>query len=114
MKGSFCNIHHFTPSLKTFETLKEMERLTRSANLLSHLLTAVPIFQIFSGRGNYAGLNTLSSSDNITTYDWNNLAQAFSSIDVIKRRQLETLAMRAVDETSSKDREFWKCVYNAL
>lgn len=114
MKGSFCNIHHFTPSQKTIEMLKEMERITRSANFLSHLLTAVPIFQIFSGRGNYTGLSTLSSSYNITTYDWTNLTQAFSSINVIKRRQLETLAMRAADETSSKDRQFWKCVYNAL
>ena len=78
MKGSFCNIHHFTPSQKTLETLIEMERITRSANFLSHLLTAVPIFQMFSGRGNYTGLSTLSSSYNITTYDWSHLAQAFS------------------------------------
>lgn len=114
MKGSFCNIQYFTPSQRTIEALKEMERITRSANLLTHLLTAVPLFQIFSGRNSYPGVSALSGGYNISTYDWQNLAQAFSSVGLIKRRQIETLAMRMANETTSKDKEFWKCIYNAL
>jgi hypothetical protein len=114
MKGNFCGINNFKPGQKTREALAEVDRITRSANILTHLLSAVPLFQFFAGRSSYLGSSVFSSSYNISTYDWDQLASALSSIDKIKRKQLISLAWNMKEQTSSDESKFWKCVYNAL
>lgn len=114
MKGNFCGINNFKPGQKTREVLAEVDRITRSANILTYLLSAVPLFQFFAGRSSYLGSSVFSSSYNISTYDWGKLANALSSVDKIKRSQLEKLASEMMVRTYGDESKFWKCVYNAL
>lgn len=114
MKGNFCGINNFKPGQRTRDALAEVDRITRSANILTYLLSAVPLFQFFVGRSSYLGSSVFSSSYNISTYDWSKLANALSSVDKVKREQLEILAWNMKEQTSSEESKFWECVYNAL
>jgi len=114
MKGNFCGINNFKPGQRTRDALAEVDRITRSANILTYLLSAVPLFQFFAGRSSYLGSSVFSSSYNISTYDWDQLANALSSVDKIKRAQLEKLASEMMVRTYGDESKFWECVYNAL
>lgn len=114
MKGDYCNINGFEPSSRTIDAIKEMNRITDMASYLERILTFVPIFQIFAGRDTYALANVLSLGRQVSTSDWDTFADALKGVGLIKRGELERIAMQTADLSMGAEREFWTCVYNAL
>jgi len=113
MSQSFCPIDNFTPSPQTIASLQELERITKTANLLSILISACPLFQIFAGRGSYTGLATGAGTFNIATYDWETLQRAFDSAQQIKTGEFDRIIDDARLNSSGEDSQFWECMYRA-
>ncbi|MDR3103304.1 MAG: hypothetical protein LBU96_02555 [Yokenella regensburgei] len=114
MSTPFCPLNNFTPSPQTIAALQEIERITNTANLLSILISACPLFQIFAGRGSYTGLATGTGTFNIATYDWETLKKAFSSLEKIEYQLISETITRARIHAHGKDSQFWECMDNAL
>lgn len=114
IKGDYCNIGTFTPSSRTIDAIKEMNRVTDMASLLDRILTFVPFFQIFAGRSTYAFAGIMSQGYQVKTSDWDTFAGAVSGVNKVKRGRLELIAMRTADFSLGEERKFWECVYNAL
>ncbi|MDQ4428649.1 hypothetical protein PKO51_04575 [Yokenella regensburgei] len=114
MSTPFCTLNNFTPSPQTIAALQEIERITNTANLLSILISACPLFQIFAGRGSYTGLATGTGTFNIATYDWETLQSAFRSLQDVKTNELHKIIGVQILYANGEDLKFWRCMYRAL
>ncbi|BCL68827.1 conserved hypothetical protein [Vibrio nigripulchritudo MADA3029] len=109
-KKDFCNVDAFTPSSRTVEAIKEMNKVVEMGSLLEKIVMLVPVFQIFIT----PKVSMPKVGKGVTKYDWEQFAQAVSGINNIKRARLEEIAYLTGDLSTGEDKKFWSCVYNAL
>ncbi|CCN72772.1 conserved hypothetical protein [Vibrio nigripulchritudo SFn27] len=110
VKGDFCNINGFKPSARTVDAIAEMNEVIKMASWLEKIMMVVPLFEIFANKG----MSVPKAARNITKFDWEQFAQATKGISDVRRKQLETIAMKTAHRSTGKEYEFWTCVYNAL
>lgn len=51
---------------------------------------------------------------NIAAYDWKEFSRVMRSIHAVERKVIAKLAFDQALESTGKEHEFWKCVYNAM
>ncbi|MDD1794323.1 hypothetical protein LRP50_14375 [Enterovibrio sp. ZSDZ42] len=113
VKGDFCSIDDYTPSKRTLDYIAKVNEIADMESALNTIMTGVPMFMLFAGRGNNA-TGLFSSGLNVTTNDWILFADAMGSVGKISRTRMERIAQEAALYSRRKDGQFWRYAYNAL
>lgn len=95
-------------SVSGVRALEEIIDKIERANLLTKVMSVVPFFDIFFRGKPHEKLT------NVATYDWEGFSKVMLSINKIERKVIGDIAFQEMFESTGKEHEFWKCVYNAM
>ena len=104
----FCKIDNMTLNQKSKYTVEQIHGLMERANVLSTLVGAAALYDIFSGKA-----SVYTASKTIYEYDWDLFVDAMMSVPKITRRMIRDAARQQMFYTSGKEQKFWECVSDA-
>ncbi|MGY2180123.1 hypothetical protein [Pseudomonas agarici] len=104
-----CGINGVTFGHRSKEGFKNIGRIYRYGNMLSATLSGGVITNLFFNNG------PLSATYSISQYDFTLFTRAMAATPTIvkNRVNLEVAAIITDNTINYKEREFWKCIYNA-
>lgn len=103
-----CEIDSDRLSVEGVNTLQQIIDKIDNANLLTKVMGIIPFIDIFLKGKPHEKLT------NIAAYDWKEFSRVMRSIHAVERKVIAKLAFDQALESTGKEHEFWKCVYNAM
>lgn len=103
-----CEIDPERLSVSGIHAVQEILDTIETANLLSKVIAVIPFFDIFLKGKPHEKLT------NVASYDWEEFGRVMRSVSEVNRRQIEKIAGYELLNSSGKEYEFWKCVYQAM
>ncbi|MBP3139230.1 hypothetical protein ACTFQF_17655 [Aliivibrio fischeri] len=106
--SEFCNIKSYKLSPSSKRSMNELSNVIDIGNYAATFTAAMPIVRIFTDR------NATNTIHNISQHDWIEFANAMNSIKDVVRTRGYNIADEAALFGSTQDKEFWRCMKNAL
>ncbi|TKF81180.1 hypothetical protein FCV62_03815 [Vibrio kanaloae] len=103
-----CEIDPDRLSVSGIHAVQEILDTIETANLLSKVIAVIPFFDIFLKGKPHEKLT------NVASYDWEEFGRVMRSVSDVNRKQIEKIAGEEWLNSSGKEHEFWKCVYQAM
>lgn len=103
-----CEIDPDRLSVSGVHAVQEILDTIETANLLNKVIAVIPFFDIFLKGKPHEKLT------NIASYDRQEFARIMRSVSDVNRKKIEKIAGEEWLNSSGKEHEFWKCVYQAM